>query len=231
MFKVFKTDPEVKEIMGIPVRVHARAKNISLRVDSKLGDIVLTMPKGISEQSAVRFINSQKKWIEKNRKEAIAINLFSDGERVFINGIGYTITHIEGRGVSRFEDDKLIVHGREEYIQRRTKDFLKKQAKEILTDIVIEKTSIIDVKASKVRVIDPRSRWGSCSPEKVLMFSWRLILTPPEVMDYVVAHEVAHLVHMNHSKSFWKLCKSLTRDAEGSRRWLRANGTEIMGYR
>ncbi len=227
----FLKSPKPDEIMGIPVRYHARAKNISLRVDARLGDVVLTLPKGASEGAAIRFINSQQKWIEKNRKEAQNKVLFADGERVFVNGIGYTIVHIEGRGVSRFEDDKLIVHGRAEHLARRTKDFLKKQAKELLADIVSVKAEEIDVSVSKVRVIDPKSRWGSCSPERVVMFSWRLILTPPPVMDYVVAHEVAHLVHLNHSKSFWKLCKSLAINAEDSRRWLRANGTEIMGYR
>ena len=80
-------------------------------------------------------------------------------------------------------------------------------------------------------MIDPKTRWGSCAPDGSMMFSWRLILAPPDVLDYVVAHEVAHRIHMNHSPKFWALCASLTADAGEAKRWLKKNGHALMAYR
>jgi predicted metal-dependent hydrolase len=135
----------------------------------------------------------------------------------------------EGRGEGTI--GHLIVHGRPEHMSRRIKDFLKEKAREVLEDIAGEKLSDINQKPAGVRVIDPKTRWGSCSPDGRMMFSWRLILAPPEVLDYVVAHEVAHRIHMNHSRKFWALCASLTGDAGTSRRWLRTHGSALMAYR
>lgn len=108
--------------------------------------------------------------------------------------------------------------------------FLKKKARRILKERVIEKSKKMGLPPpQKISIRDTKTRWGSCSAKGDVMLSWRLLLMPEAVMDYVVAHEVAHRVHHNHGKKFWMLCASLTSDATAARRWLRRHGAEVMG--
>ncbi|MCE9508151.1 MAG: M48 family metallopeptidase [Alphaproteobacteria bacterium] len=219
------------EIAGIRVRVSPRARRMALRLDIKAGDIVLTWPRGASESTALRFIEENRRWIETRRQKIPAPQIFAHGEKISIYGEECTITHKTGRGVTRLEGKDLIVHGRPEHLPRRIRDFLKQTARQVLEDRAAQKLEQIGRAPSDIRVIDPKTRWGSCSPDGSMMFSWRLILAPPGVLDYVVAHEVAHCIHMNHSKKFWALCASLTENAAASRRWLKAHGATVMAYR
>lgn len=219
------------QVGGVRVKASQRARRMALRVDVKAGDIVLTWPRGASEHSAARFIEQNRQWIEQHRRKLPQPKAFVEGEIISVHGQEYKIVRREGRGLTFLAAGHLIVHGRPEHMSRRIKDFLKEKAREVLEDVAAEKLSDINQKAAGVRVIDPKTRWGSCSPDGRMMFSWRLILAPPEVLDYVVAHEVAHRVHMNHSRKFWALCASLTGDAGASRRWLRAHGSTLMAYR
>ena len=218
------------EILGIPVRFSVRARRMALRLDAKSGEIVLTWPKGASERAAAKFIEENREWIEKNRSKIKSRQVFYHGSIICVYGSEYEIKHIPGRGISRFEENYLVVHGQAEHLSRRVKDFLKQHAKEVLAGVVAEKLARIERKASVIKVVDPKTRWGSCGPDGVLMFSWRLILMPPAVLDYLAAHEVAHRVHMNHSAHFWELCSQLTEDAGAARRWIKKHGTAIMGY-
>lgn len=219
------------EVGGVRVKASQRARRMALRVDVKAGDIVLTWPRGASEHSAARFIEQNRQWIEQHRRKLPQPKSFVEGEVISVHGQEYKIVRREGRGVTFLAAGHLIVHGRPEHMPRRIKDFLKEKAREVLEDVAAEKLSDINQKPAGVRVIDPKTRWGSCSPDGRMMFSWRLILAPPEVLDYVVAHEVAHRIHMNHSRKFWALCASLTGDAGASRRWLKAHGSALMAYR
>ena len=267
------------EICGVRVKVSTRASRLTLRVDVKLGDIVLTWPRGASEQGALRFITQNKDWIEQHRRKLPAPKVFAEGEVISIHGQPFEIIRRDGRGVTTLapspalreragervrdvEDSEhlstsltlslprkgvgpalsrsagegisagqLTIHCRPEHLPRRVKDFLKEKAREVLEAAAAEKLSDINKRAAGIRVIDPKTRWGSCAPDGQMMFSWRLILAPPPVLDYVVAHEVAHRIHMNHSRKFWALCASLTEDAGASRKWLRANGNTLMAYK
>lgn len=231
MFSHFKPAVLCKEILGVPVRVSARARQMSLSVDPRRGDVVLTLPRRASERSAARFIESRQQWIENCRAEMQGHHVLRHGGTVAVAGNVYTIVHRAGRGVTRFDGDTIVVHGMEEHVARRLKDFLKVEAKEILHRCLQAKLERLECSFNGMRVIDPKSRWGSCSPEGVVMFSWRLVLTPPHVLDYVVAHEAAHRIHMNHSRRFWKLCYDLSDDAEGARAWLKTHGRAVMGMR
>ena len=203
---------------------------MALRVDVKAGDVVLTWPRGTSERSALRFIEQNQGWIEQRRKKLLPSQPFTDGGKIFIYGRECEIVRKDGRGVTCLEADRLVVYGRAEHMSRRIRDFLKETARELLTDVAAQKLEQLGLGLADVRVIDPKTRWGSCSPDGRMMFSWRLILTPPQVLDYVVAHEVAHRVHMNHSRKFWALCASLTEDAAAARRWLKTHGSAVMVY-
>jgi len=194
------------EVSGVRIRPSVRARRMALRVDVKSGEVVLTWPRGTSETKARRFIEENRRWIDQHRKKIQLPPVFVHGGKISVHGRMAEIMHKAGRGVTRFEGNHLVVHGREEHISRRIRDFLKERAREALTQAVEAKMTDIGKKIAAIRVIDPKTRWGSCSPDGSVMFSWRLILTPPEVLDYVVAHEVAHCIHMNHSRKFWALC-------------------------
>jgi hypothetical protein len=226
-----KTIEAPAEIAGLRVRVSPRARRLALRVDARAGDIVLTWPRGASERMALRFIEENKIWIESRRQNLPPQVEFAPGKKISIYGEECAITHKTGRGVTRLEGKELIVHGRPEHLHRRIRDFLKETSRQILEDRAAQKLEQIGKPLSDIRVIDPKTRWGSCSPDGRMMFSWRLILTPPDVLDYVVAHEVAHCIHLNHGKKFWALCASLTENAAGARRWLRTHGNAVMAYR
>lgn len=203
---------------------------MALRLDARAGDIILVWPRGTTERRAADFIAQNESWIASRRQKLAPQKIFMPGEKISIQGKAYDIIHRPGRGLTRLEGEFLIVHGQPEHLARRIKDFLKSIARQVLAEKTSEKLAMIGRKISDLRVIDPKTRWGSCSPDGGLMFSWRLILMPPEVLDYVVAHEAAHCIHMNHSKKFWALCSSLTADAAAARRWLKLHGTMVMAY-
>jgi len=223
-----KTIPPPAEIAGVKVRPSTRARRMALRVDMKSGDVILTWPPGASERRAAEFIEQNRRWIESRRQRQPQRQPLTAGRKISILGREYEIVHQPGRGVTRLEENLLIVHGRAEHLSRRVRDFLKQTALDVLTDRAAQKLDQLNLRLCDVRVVDPKTRWGSCSPDGRMMFSWRLLLTPPEVLDYVVAHEVAHRVHMNHSQKFWALCASLTEDAAAARRWLRKHGAHVM---
>lgn len=201
---------------------------MSLRVEARTGEVVLVWPPRGSEKSALRFVSQNRDWIDRKRREGTQPPQISPGMTLDILGCPYVVTHAKGRGVTRIEDGKIIVRGDPAHLKRRLKDFLKAEAEKILSLRTREKTENLGLKPRPVRIRDPETRWGSCGADGRIMFSWRLILAPEAVMDYVVAHEVAHRVHMNHGRKFWMLCAALTNDAAASRRWLKVNGQRLL---
>jgi len=220
------------EIDGILVKTSTRAKRISMSFDVRVNDIILTKPKRASVKAIEEFINSHREWIDNVRKSHKVDNKFIEGGVINIYGQDYEIVRVDGRGTSRIEENKIIVHCKEESLPRKLKDFLKKYAEEKIAHHLEEKIDKIRwYKTPSFRVADPKTRWGSCTNDGRLMFSWRLIFAPVAVLDYIVAHEVSHLKHMDHSSRFWELCYSITEDALFSKMWIKKYGTEIMGYR
>lgn len=241
---LFKTKPSAKkaenkapdrvipvQIASVPVRVSQRARRMALRVDAKTGDVFLSWPlpaRRLSAAAAEKFIIENKRWIDRQLAKKAAIAVIGAGSRIDILGQGYTIVHAPGRGVTRFEGDSIVVQGQSEFLQRRLRDFLKKHALDVLAARARDKQLLLKLKPARLRVIDPKSRWGSCAPDGTLMFSWRIILAPDHVLDYLVAHEVAHRVHMNHGAKFWALCDSLCAEGENARAWLKFHGPRLM---
>lgn len=229
MFFTAKAAPA--DIAGVRVKPSSRARRLSLRVEAKSGEVVLVWPARAKEAHARRFVEENRAWIAAQRAKSAQSRAFSTGMTINIAGNSYVIEHAAGRGLTRLEGSRLIVHGRPEHLPRRIKDFLKAEAEKILRKCADEKACSLDLSPALIRVIDPKTRWGSCGADGRMMFSWRLVLAPPDVLDYVVAHETAHRVHMNHGKKFWALCASLTKDAPVARRWLRAHGAGLLAYR
>jgi predicted metal-dependent hydrolase len=136
-----------------------------------------------------------------------------------------------GRGsVWLDEDGHIRVSGRDEHVPRRLLDFLKREARKILEARAIAFAARFGARPRRVTVRDTASRWGSCSANRSISFSWRLILAPDFVQDYVVAHEVAHLLEMNHGARFWRLVRSLVPDLDAPQDWLKKNGVALHRY-
>src|SRR6185437_1646995 len=124
----------------------------------------------------------------------------------------------------------LCVAGGAEFIERRVHDYLKREARKDLQKASIHYAQALGVKVKRLSIRDQSSRWGSCTAAVSLSFSWRLILAPPFVLDYLAAHEVAHLVHLNHSRRFWALTRQLAPQTERAEAWLRAHGAALHRF-
>jgi predicted metal-dependent hydrolase len=157
---------------------------------------------------------------------------FLDGAEVPLFGVTHRIRHRpDARGTVWLEGREIHVAGRAEYLPRRLRDWLTAELRRRLVPLVHAKAERVQRPVKKIGLRDGRSRWGSCGPNGSLSFSWRLVFAPPEVLDYLVAHEVAHLVHMNHGARFWAQARALCDGAmEPPQAWLKANGEMLLQY-
>ncbi|WP_254473630.1 M48 family metallopeptidase [Bartonella sp. B1098] len=223
---------------AIPIRVreNKHARRLTLRIDASSQEICVTTPPAINLCTVESFIEKHQSWIEMRLKR-IQIShentYLKEGATIPFLGVSHTIKHEQGRGVTEIvtedaeQGPQIIVYGQLEYLPRRIADVLKKQAALIITPLVAHYAHQVERKVKSICYKDTRSRWGSCSIDKRLSFSWRLIMAPKEVVEYVVAHEVAHLVEMNHGPRFWALCEKLCPDSKTYRAWLKENAHRL----
>lgn len=209
-----------------------RARRVSLRVDTVDRRILLTVPMRMPRDMALHFAQGQGGWIAARLKRLPAARPFGDGAEVPVFGKPHRIRHRPDlRGTVWLEGDEIHVAGRAEHLPRRLRDWLVTELKRRLVPLVQAKAARVQKPVKKIGLRDGRSRWGSCGPDGSLNFSWRLVFAPPEVLDYLVAHEVAHLVHMNHSARFWAQARALCDGPmEPPQAWLKANGEILMQY-
>ena len=191
--------------------------------------MVVTLPMRAGRGAGVALLMNHADWVA-NRLAALPDPLpIADGSIVPIGDVPHRIRHVpQARGGAWLQDGELRVSGAPEFLRRRVTDFLRAEALRRLSALVMAKTAIIDVTTRRIAVKDTRSRWGSCSADGSLAFSWRLVMTPEYVQDYVAAHEVAHLKYMNHGKRFWSLVDRLTPHASTAVPWLRAEGFRLL---
>lgn len=221
---------------AVPLRVrrNARARNLILRLDEQTGGAVVTIPKRTSIREAYDMALRKSDWIAVQLKRRPAQVAFAAGAVLPYLGENHTVFHNpKGRGIARMQGE-IWVSGREEHLPRRLLDWLKAQAKAEITPRAHAKAENLKMlthrRVGRITVRDTRSRWGSCAADGQLNFSWRLILTPEFVLDYVVAHEIAHLVHRNHSSDFWALTNTLTTRMDEARAWLNAHGRGLHRF-
>ena len=134
----------------------------------------------------------------------------------------------DGRGTAWLEAGGIHVTGDPASDKGRVGDWLRTQARKQLSQLAREKAESAGLALRRVTIKDTSSRWGSCTANGTVMFSWRLVMAPPSVQDYVVGHEVAHLRHMNHSAAFWSLTDQLTPYRAAANAWLAAHGAGLM---
>ncbi|PTW63106.1 hypothetical protein C8N35_1011156 [Breoghania corrubedonensis] len=233
------------EIEGRAVRVdvrrNARARRYTLRLPASGGDPVLTIPERGTFRTARTFAEDHRGWLAERMRKMPAIQPFCAGATVPLRGIPHLIEHRPAtRGtvtqLAAVDGPCLVVSGQEPHIARRLTDFLKKEARADLTQAVERHAAALNRDFPRARrptgisIRDTRSRWGSCTAKGKLNFSWRLVLAPAFVLDYVAAHEVAHLVEMNHSARFWAVTEGLFAETEKAREWLRRYGSELHSY-
>ena len=224
-------------VYAVRVSRNRRARRYTLRIHAASREAVLTMPLRGNLADASRFAQAHGDWLAKRFDQLPAIAPFVDGAIVPLRGVAHRLTHrAQTRGTVWLEqarddgDPLLCVAGNRAHVARRVRDFLKREARRDLEAAVARYAARLEVKPRRLSIRDQTSRWGSCNSSGVLSFSWRLILAPPAVLDYLAAHEVAHLVEMNHSARFWTLVKRICPATDEATRWLDANGNALHRY-
>ncbi|MDV7337995.1 SprT family zinc-dependent metalloprotease [Terasakiella sp. A23] len=213
----------------IDLKWHARAKRLILKLDPKGNGVIVTLPNGVPARDGIDMAKKHKVWIANQLFKHPTPVPFKDGATLTFKGEPHLLKHVpEARGTVWCETNVIYVAGQADFFERRLTDWLKKQAKLQITSEAHEFADQLGKTVKRISVRDTVSRWGSCSSKGYLNFNWRLILAPPFVLTYVVAHEVAHLRHMDHSPAFWATVDSLGVDVKAGRHWLKKNGTFLQ---
>lgn len=226
------------EIAGrtLPLRIieHARARRLTLRIEAGGRGLRITIPPGHGIDDVEEFLARHRDWLESRIRALPDRCRLEPGMKIPLRGVPHRIVHNPGRrGVARVArtgggEPEIAVFGERHHIGRRLADFLKREAKADLAGLVALHTATIGEKAGRISLRDTSSRWGSCSSEGNLSFSWRIVMAPPAVINYLVAHEVAHLKYMNHGRAFWALCQELCPKTPECKAWLKRNGTRLQ---
>jgi len=239
-----KTPPvQLLRVDGLPapveVRRHPTARRLTLRVSHSARAVVLTIPRYTDVREADRFLTKSLDWIRERLEGVPDAVPFADGAVVPLRGNGHIVAFAgrrRGHAVVEIEEGRanglprLVVSGAEEHGARRLRDWLIGEARRDLEERVDVHARRLGLVAKRIAVRDQKSRWGSCTSDGQLSFSWRLVLAPPLVLDYVAAHEVAHLAEMNHGPRFWKLVQQTMPQLEEAKHWLRMHGMQLYRY-
>jgi predicted metal-dependent hydrolase len=218
-------------LLEVRVRLNPRARRMIVKVNPATGEISVTAPSRRGLAHALDFARGEKDWIVGQLAKAPGPVLMAPGAVIPLHGKPHEIRQAaQGPAPVWLEDGVIWVSGHAAHAPRRVQDFLKAEARKMFEVRSLHYAGKLGVKPSRITVRDTATRWGSCSSARSLSFSWRLILAPDFVLDYVVAHEVAHLKEMNHSPRFWAHVKSLFADKGVAQAWLAANGRELQRY-
>jgi len=220
--------------LGAPlsIRVSARARRIGLRIDAAERRVELMLPRGVPASQGLRFLAARREWVAARFRTLHPPLPFAEGAIVPVLGIPHRIRREFDVGAPpvAIVDGEIRVRGEAEHLARRLRDHLVATARREFTHRARRLAFRIGKSVARVSVRDTKSRWGSCSGRANLSFSWRLIFAPESVVDYVVAHEVAHLSEMNHGPRFWRLVESLSPGSAVPREWLRRHRNRLFSY-
>ena len=229
-------DPAVIEVEHLQARYQvtlkrsAKARRYGLRISLATRAVVLTMPLKADLATAIDFARRHGGWIATRLARLPQTVPFIEGQSVPLRGEPHLL---RAKILVQTQEDGtpcLAIPGDPAFLARRLKDFLKREALRDLEQAVARYAQMIDVSVKGITLRDTKSRWGSCSSQGALNFSWRLIMAPPFVLDYLAAHEIAHRREMNHSSRYWRLLNSMTPDVERAEAWLKSHGTSLHHY-
>jgi predicted metal-dependent hydrolase len=216
---------------AIPVRwrASARATRVSLRICPREAEVVVTLPHLSGRRAGIALIREHEDWVVEKLSCLSPPLDFAPGAALPLGGVPHVIRHEpHRRGGPFLEGGAVVVTGARAFLRRRVADFLRAEAQRRIARLAHPHAAALGVTPRAIRVKDTRSRWGSCAPDGTLAFSWRLVMAPEWVTDYVVAHEVAHMRELNHSPRFWALVEGLTPHRDAAVAWLRAEGPALL---
>jgi len=226
----FDCDPEI----GVPIaiRVSPRARRVGLRIDAAERRVELVLPRGVPPGTGLRFLAAKRGWIAARLAALPQPVPFAEGAIVPLLGVPHRIRReVDPTAPSvKIVDGEIRVRGDPAHLARRVRDHLVAAARAELVPRARRLAARIGREVARVSVRDTKSRWGSCSGQGNLSFSWRLIFAPEPVLEYVVAHEVSHLAEMNHGPRFWRLVESLTPNTAAPRAWLKRHRNRLLAY-
>jgi len=230
--ELLKIDGKSIEVI---LRTNPRARRFIVKVDPSTGEVSVIAPSSRSFDRALDFARKEKDWIAGRLADVPQPVQLELGSVVMFKGIEHVIRSGDGKGSPVWIDrdsarPAIRVGGRPEHASRRLLDWLKREARKKIDERVATYATALSVRPKRITIRDTSSRWGSCSSARSLSFSWRLILAPPAVLEYVVAHEVAHLRELNHKPRFWRLVETLVPEIEKSQTWLSTHGALLHRY-
>lgn len=219
-------------VLAFNVTRSARASRLTLRIGRNGDSAKITAPNHVRETEIMDFVARHMAWLDEKLNAYPTRPNLRAGVKVPIKGTAHKIVLRAGRGVNiRVQGEsepELHIFGQEAAVARRVADFLKKEAKATIEPMALALAAQTGRRIKSIRFKDTTSRWGSCSSDGNLSFSWRIMMAPPKVIAYLVAHEVAHLTEMNHGPKFWALCEKLCPDSGPCRSWLKRNGNKLQ---
>jgi predicted metal-dependent hydrolase len=230
--ELLKIDGKSVEVI---LRADPRARRFIVKVDPATGQVVVVSPTSRSLERALEFARGEKEWIAGRLANVPPPVRLAPGSEILFRGVDHLIRAGNGGRAPVWIDrdaprPTIRVEGQPEHTPRRLLDWLKREARRKIDERVWDYAEQLGVRPKRITIRDTTSRWGSCSSTRTLSFSWRLILAPPSVLDYVVAHEVSHLRELNHRPRFWRLVEILVPDIDKSQRWLSENGTLLHRF-
>jgi predicted metal-dependent hydrolase len=222
----------------IEVRRHPKARRLTLRVSRTRRAVIVTLPVQCDLCEAGSFVHRNIDWVRERLGSLPHSVHFADGISMPLRGVAHRLSfqgNVGGCGPVEAlsppaSTAELRVYGHREHAPRRLKDWLWDAARRDLDARVLWHAEALGQRPRRIAVRDQTSRWGSCSTTGVLSFSWRLVLAPPLVLDYVAAHEVAHLAEMNHGARFWALVRRTMPRMDEARHWLQVYGPDLHRY-
>lgn len=217
----------------IHLRDSKRTRKLTLRFDQNRHHFILTHPHRYPIRQIPAFLRQYQDWIRQQYQLKSPLILFQDQEIIPFQGQSLALHyHCDATSHLNLSDDRTILHISHPTpnIGALTEKWLRSQAQAHIHALAHQKAAQLGQKISAIRIKELRSRWGSCSQRRNLNFSWRLILAPIEICDYVISHEVAHLQEMNHGPHFWRLTQQLCPHTDYSRNWLHQHGWSLHRY-
>lgn len=223
------------EVEGLPVRlaVHGGARRVSLRLDTARREVVATAPNARRLGEAAAFARSRAGWIAARLQSLPTAAGFAPGVMLEVGGAPLRLERAAMRIAPKIipardgDCARLLAYGEGAAYARAVERALRAEALRVLTERTAVHAAALGAPMPSVAVMDARARWGSCRPPDRIRYAWRLIAAPPFVLDYVAAHEVAHLRECNHSPRFWAEVKDLFGDPAAARAWLRRHGSTL----
>lgn len=216
---------------ALRVRRSRRAQRLALRIMPASGEVELVVPIRASVKQGIAFAREKASWLKTHLGKLPPPVPFADGAIIPVFDQPRMIRRTDELfGGIWLTDEELRVAAPPETVPDVVRGWLRNQAKDELTSRAEEKTGLLNSRFRRLTVRDTASRWGSCSPKGDLSFSWRIIMAPDYALDYLVAHEVAHLQEMNHSRRFWAIVEDIADQPDRGRAWLRDHGASLHRF-